>query len=326
MKMFAALLWSLLLVAVPAAAADTLPATVFLDLGTLDTGRPAKVTLWFLQGNCGAEPLCLAPAVAKEKVVVLSHGTMGSAEDYAWLGKSLAAAGFLVVGVNHFGESRLYGTETQDPRVIPQIWQRAQDLSAILDGLAARPALQQAVDWTHVVMLGHSAGGQTAAMLAGARFDLHRMIAWCDTAAAAPDRSCSYGRGLVSAPPVLFERFAEPQADARIRKLVLLDPALGAALQPESLRGVALPALIIGATQTDFLPWVAHGARYAEAIPGARTILLDKGEGHFIFLSPCTHPAQALGLALCTDRPGVDRAAVQQALAPQIIDFVRAAE
>ena len=91
--------------------------------------------------------------------------------------------------------------------------------------MASAPALQQAVDWTHVVMLGHSAGGQTAAMLAGAQFDLHRMIAWCDTTAAASDRSCNYGRGLGNAPAVLFDRFAEPQADARIRKLVLLDPA-----------------------------------------------------------------------------------------------------
>ncbi len=325
MKICAALLLSLMLASVPDVAGAFQPAMTVLDLDTLATGRPAKINLWYPQGDCpaGSAMPCLADDAITDRVLVFSHGTMGSAEDYSWLAESLAAGGFLVVGVNHYAESRLYGSATQDPRSIPQIWQRAQDISAILDRLAAQPVFRRPVAWDYVVMMGHSAGGQTAALLAGARFDLRQMIAYCMSAAAAPDRSCNYGRGLGDVPESFVARYNASYADRRVQALLLLDPALGAALQRDSLRDVVLPALVVGATQTDFLPWDQHGARYAAALPGARTILLNGGEGHFVFLSPCQHDVQVMGVPLCGDRPGVDRRAVQQGLARQIADFLR---
>jgi hypothetical protein len=85
---------------------------------------------------------------------------------------------------------------------------------------------------------------------------------------------------------------------------------------------IALPSLIVGATHNDFLPWDSHGARYAAGIASVQTVALSGQEGHFIFLSPCRHQAQAMGVPLCEDRPGVDRAAVQRDLAVRIVDFV----
>jgi alpha-beta hydrolase superfamily lysophospholipase len=51
--------------------------------------------------------LCLADAAVTGKVLLFSHGAMGSADNYSWLGDGLAAAGFIVVGGNHYGESRI---------------------------------------------------------------------------------------------------------------------------------------------------------------------------------------------------------------------------
>src|SRR5882762_3461657 len=80
-----------------------------VDLGILDTGRPAKVNLWYPEGTCihASTRYCLADSSVVNKVVVLSHGSMGSAANYSWLGESLASAGFIVVGVNHYGESSI---------------------------------------------------------------------------------------------------------------------------------------------------------------------------------------------------------------------------
>jgi predicted dienelactone hydrolase len=297
-----------------------------MDLGVLPTGRPAKVNLWYPRGSCtgSAARFCLADAAATHKVVVLSHGSMGSAAEYSWLGESLASAGFVVVGVNHYGEARIYGTETQNPMSTAFTWQRAQDISALLTALAGAAPFQRSVDWHSAIAIGHSAGGQTVALLAGARYDLRRLAAFCDSQAGKADLSCAYGGNAARAPQAFVTAFDGNYQDTRVKKIVLMDPALGSALRPESLRAIALPSLFAGAVHNDFLPWEHHGSRYASGIPGVRKLLLEGQEGHFVFLTPCVHAAKVLGVPLCADRPGVDRTAVQSAMAQAIVRFVGA--
>ncbi|MCE9687963.1 alpha/beta hydrolase [Shewanella sp. AS16] len=329
-KMLSLLLLNLLLTPLVSIADDFPVHMEAMDMGVLTTGRPGKINLWYPQGlersnNCleRKTPLCLADSAVTRKVVVFSHGAMGSAQEYSWLGESLAAAGYIVVGVNHYGESPVYGKETQDSRSSALTWQRPQDISALLDRLANANIFQKPVDWNRVIAIGHSAGGQTVALLAGARFDLHRLTEYCNSAKAQADLSCHYGRDRASAPEAFIALFNADYQDARIRKLILLDPALGSALQQDSLRGMALPSLIVGASHNDFLPWAAHGQRYAAAIPNSHTMLLQGQEGHFIFLDSCEHKVKVMGVALCADKPGVNRKAVQQKLIRKIVDFVR---
>ncbi len=90
--------------------------------------------------------LCLAEGAVTEKVLVFSRGSMGSPEEYSWLGESLAAAGPILVGVNHYGESRIYGQDTRDPRSSALTWQRARDISALLNRLASERVFQREVE------------------------------------------------------------------------------------------------------------------------------------------------------------------------------------
>ncbi len=324
MKTLLALLSLLSAFSIPALAAPFQAKMDVLDMGTLDTGRPSKVNIWYPLGDCAetSAPLCLADAAMTSKVVVLSHGAMGSADNYSWLGEGLAAAGYVVVGVNHYGESRIYGESTQDPRSTAFTWQRAQDISALMTRLASEKLFQRDLDWNNVVAIGHSEGGQSAAMLAGATFDLRRIAPYCDSADAKGDLGCNYSRNSASASEQFVAAFNAVYQDTRVKKIVLLDPAVGSALQQEALAIIALPSLIVGALHNDFLPWENHGGRYAAGIPGAQTILLSGQEGHFVFVTPCRHTVQVMGVALCEDRPGVDRAAVQRDLVQRIVDFV----
>lgn len=325
MKWAITLLWLLSALSLPATAAPFQVKTDVLDMGILGTGRPSKINIWYPRGECPETTarLCLADKAVTGKVLVLSHGSMGSAANYSWLGESLAEAGFVVVGVNHYGESQIYGESTQNPRSSALIWQRAQDISALLTRLAGEKLFQRDVDWSNVVAMGHSAGGQTTALLAGARFDLRRIAPYCESGDAKADLSCNYSRNSASAPEAFVAMFNAGYQDTRVKKIVLLDPAQGSALQQESLSGIALPSLIVGATHNDFLPWNNHGERYAAGIPNAQTIPLNGQEGHFVFLTPCRHQTRVMGVPLCEDRPGVDRAAVQRDLAQRIADFVR---
>jgi len=309
--------------ALKAAAADVKMETI--DLGELATGRPSKINVWFPQGNCAKSSentLCLADSAITDKAIIFSHGAMGSAVEYSWIGETLAASGYVVVGVNHFGESWVYGQDTINPRSTTFIWQRAQDISAVLDRLSKKDIFQKKVNWENIIAVGHSAGGQTAAMLAGATFDLKQLISYCDSEESKGDRSCNYGIDKASAPEAFLQKFSASQQDARIKMIVLLDPALGSGVKAESLHKIKLPSLIIGAKNNDFLPWPNHGLRYANNIPTAKSKLLTGQEGHFVFLTPCDNKIKVMDVPLCEDREGVDRKAIQQELSQYMLEFI----
>lgn len=296
------------------------------DLGPADAARPMRVTLWYSEGPCLADTLklCLAPSAVTHKVIVVSHGSMGASKDYSWIGRGLAGQGFIVVGLNHFGESRAYGAQTQNIRATGMAWERALDASRVLDALATLQPFDTPVAWDDAIVVGHSAGGQTAALLAGARFDLQALATYCRSGQASEDLSCGYARDVERAPSAFVSAFNGNYRDPRVRKIVLLDPALGPALVPASLQGSRIPTLVIGALHADFLPWNHHGARYTDAIPHARTLLLEGREGHFVFLSVCQNDVTVNGVPLCTDKPGVDRGAVHEQLLSSLVAFITA--
>jgi predicted dienelactone hydrolase len=303
--------------------------TATLKFNELPTGRPSTFKVWYPQGNCSVtnkKQLCLADSAITNKVLIFSHGAMGSASEYSWIGKKLAASGFVVIGVNHFGESSIYGQESRNPRSTTLIWQRPQDVSALLDKLATNSIFQKNVNWSNVVAIGHSSGGQTATMLAGATFDLAILTDYCNSVRSKGDLTCSYGRNRSDAPEAFRQKFSAPQQDNRIKMMVLLDPALGPAVQKESLRQLKIPTLVVGAQNNDFLPWAQHGLSYAAEIPSAKIHLLKGQEGHFIFLNSCNRNTKVIGVPLCMDRQGADREATHATLATVINEFIRANE
>jgi len=105
-------------------------------------------------------------------VILLAHGFGLSMDAYDPLVQHWAAEGFAVVQPT-FLDSTTLALPADDPRT-PDIWRiRIQDLGQVLDELktvlAAVPGLVDRVDTTRVAVAGHSWGGQSVGMLAGAR-------------------------------------------------------------------------------------------------------------------------------------------------------------
>ena len=271
--------------------------------------RPVAIDVWHPSGTGrvgGARPW---------PTVVLSHGAFGASINYAWLATDLAAHGYLVAGVSHYGESFVYGPETIDPSVASDIGARAEDLSFALDHLLGDPDWSGRVDGARVGAVGHSSGGGTAVMLAGGVFDAGAMQRYCLTGPARADRGCDYGAGLSGGDG------QTRRLDPRIRAVVALDPAFGPGFTAESLTEVAVPVRIVTAVDNDFLPADAHAERYAALIPTSSVTRLGDGEGHFVFLDERDSDLDANGVPLFRDRPGVDRASVHRHVAPLVRAF-----
>lgn len=288
--------------------------TDVIDLVHSDKKRPIKVDLWHKESR--------AKNASKLNVAILSHGAMGSSKDYSWLAYPLAAQGWIVIGLNHFGESWRYGRENIDPSSVMRFWQRTEDASFVIDSLDTLLPKHLTTASANIVVIGHSSGGYTAAGLAGVHLDFNQMYDYCTSSGAQADLGCSYGK---SEKPLQASPIAEKfnfAFDNRVTGIIMLDPAMGPAATEVSLNKVKVPTLIIGSQQNDFLPFERHAEHYANNIPLAELVTLNNGEGHFVYINSCDNNYKARGVSLCEDRQGVNRGHVHQKLLGHILKFL----
>src|SRR5690606_22605903 len=110
-------------------------------------------------------------------LIVLSHGTGGAALTLMWLGQHLAANGFVVAAVNHHGNTAIEERHTAQGFVL--WWERAADLSAVIDHMLVDEALGPRIDAGRIGAAGFSLGGYTVLSLAGGITDLEAYEAFC---------------------------------------------------------------------------------------------------------------------------------------------------
>lgn len=118
-----------------------------------------------------------AALTAKKKlpVILLSHGTGGTAESLGWLARELAAEGYVVLGANHHGNT---GMEPYLAEGFLCWWERAVDLSVMLSSLGASGFFANRLDFDQVSAVGFSLGGYTVMALAGAQTSLEEFDDW----------------------------------------------------------------------------------------------------------------------------------------------------
>jgi predicted dienelactone hydrolase len=109
---------------------------------------------WFTCGS--AAPGAPIGASQRYPVVLLSHGTGGAAFQLEWLARELARHGFIAVGIDHHGNS---SAEPYRAEGFLAWWERARDLSLLLDRLAAEGCFAGRVDLDRVHVAGYSLGG-----------------------------------------------------------------------------------------------------------------------------------------------------------------------
>ncbi len=293
------------------------------------SGRPIHLDVWYPTDgqlekrhdygiSTGSVASGLPIAEGEFPLVLLSHGAMGAASNYSWLAEHLARRGYVVLGVSHFGESMVFGQDSVDPGSVARFGDRTRDLGFALDFFVSQSSYAGHVDSDRIGALGHSSGGASVVMLAGARFSAESLAAHCASAAAASDKGCWYPVG----DPGRLRGQAPVPSKQPIRAVVAIDPAVGPGFDKSGLAHVTAPTLVIGSVENDFLPFAFHAARYAELLPHVESVALDSGEGHFVYLDECEVPIEVMGVPLCSDREGVDRSAVHARLVSIIEGFL----
>jgi predicted dienelactone hydrolase len=275
-----------------------------------------------------APDAALAPTPARIPLIVLSHGTGGSALMMAWLGTQLAAHGYIAAAVNHPGNN---ATEPYQAQGFILWWERAKDVSQVIDQMLADKTFAGRVDPKRIGAAGFSLGGYTMIAIAGGITRRSLFQDFCKSPQA---------DGICLSPPEfpdLVEKFAkademakndpEMQAslrhasdsyrDPRVRAVFAIAPALGPAFSSDSLEKINIPVAILAGTADKNVPVASSAQFFAKHIPHAQLTLLPSVP-HYTFLATCSKTAQPL---LCADPEGIDRDAVHDKAASLALKF-----
>lgn len=329
-----ALLAMLALLQPNTAAADMAPGYDRFDLTANHRARPVAASIWYPAANptyrapVGDGPIFdptfafIGPAIAEGEhpLILLSHGSGGSADTLGWLTSGLVANGAMVLAVNHPGST----SGDSSPRRSVDLEARANDLTAALDMILADPAFGPFIDTDRIGVVGFSLGGATALSLAGVRFDGATQDANCSKGPEAAD--CAFFRlgGVRFADYAGFDANAR---DPRISRAVIIDPGFGAAADPHTLQSALAGMTLINLGDADRLVAAdvgPDGNDLASRLPDASYVEIAPAN-HFTFLATCK-PGAAVLLEqyeddpICTDPEGTDRAATHVRLLEAIAD------
>lgn len=262
-----------------------------------------------------------APARGRHAVILLSHGFGGSAEIMGWLGAAFARAGYVVISVDHPGNS------DGDMSLIGAVswWERPRDMIAALSAIEKDTLFGPLIDAKRVGAAGFSMGGATALALGGAIIDPAHFDAYCahnraDTVCLpppeqkTPDMAVAKGiemLGLTDAAAHAGEGTALPG----LRAILSISPN-SQSLSTASFHDIHVPTVLVAGAADPVVPPAHHAAVVAQEVPGAKLILVPGAE-HYSFLATCTDRARQEGSACkaAPEQEAAHKAAIDAGLA-----------
>jgi predicted dienelactone hydrolase len=285
----------------------------------------------FALAGFAAPDASFARTPAKFPLILLSHGTGGSALMMAWLGTALASHGYIAAAVNHPGNNALEDYTIQG---FTFWWERAKDLSSLIDLLIAQPTFGPRIDTSRIGAAGFSLGGFTVIEVAGGLGELSRYQDFCNSPR--KDGMCSdppESPGLLAKATDLaktdpdfqsaLREAANSHRDPRIRAVFAIAPALGPAFSVESLEKILIPAAIVAGTADINVPPDTSAKFFAAHIPSAKLTLFT-GVGHYTFLATCAELGRRNRPELCLDPAGVLRDDIHNQTAALALSFFSA--
>ena len=243
-------------------------------------------------------------AIGRYPLLMLSHGNTGTPLALHDLATSLARKGFVVVAVLHPGDnykdhSRL-GT-------LSNLYGRPMQISAAISATLADGDLSPYVYEDQIGVIGYSAGGETALILAGAEPDLDRLRRYCQERPEDHDACTTKGELIADRDDLV------PVSDSRVRALLLMAP-LSLMFGRQTLADVHVPVLLYSGENDSLVLPDMNADALARKLPVEPEFKVIPGAGHFVFMAPCTDEQMTAMPGLCTDAEGVDREDVHRDL------------
>lgn len=290
----------------------------FIDVPADQNGPALRGAVW-TPCEAPAGPIVLEPLVLRGvrdcpiagtqlPLIIVSHGTGGSALGHHDTAAALADAGFVVAAINHPGDNF---RDLSRQGHLSAFGTRPVDMKRLLDHLLGAWPGRSRLDAGRVGIFGFSRGGYTALATIGAVPDFATREDLCPPATTLPLCEEIKRRDI---PPA-------PQRDARIRAAVVVDPL--SFFSADGLSGVTVPVQLWASAHGGDGVTPGSVAALRRDLPTPPDWHVAANAGHFAFLAPCT-PAMTQALPeLCRDRPGFERADFHALFNAEVVAFFK---
>ena len=275
-------------------------------------------------------------------LVVLSHGSGGSAVVDHALASTLVRAGFVVAQPLHRGDNFRDASQAG-----PASWQtRPGEVSETIHALGQDATLGPLLQTDRVGVHGMSAGGVTGLALAGAQWRAIDLIRHCNANLDADIGFCLYGLKQSSVQQQLRRwQFAmarytpeswlpanlyalhggqasadDPRPDPRVAAVSVMVP-VGAMFTSESLKRIRIPVGVTVAEADQVLVPRFHSGHVLQHCPACVLLSSHPNAGHFDWLSPWTE-AKARQVAAVQMRDGLPNPAFTDAQRQSAFDRI----
>ncbi|WP_233219910.1 alpha/beta fold hydrolase [Pleurocapsa sp. CCALA 161] len=192
-------------------------------------------------------------------LVVITHGFTSSRGDFQYLAEHLASHGYIVLVPEHIGSDAIYKEAflrgELSTTVSPiEFYSRPQDITTLLDEVE-ESELNSLINWQQVGIFGHSFGGNTALVVAGAPINQARINQECQENELSLNASMLLQCRASFLPPIDFD-----QRDSRIKAVIAINPVTSTALGPESMGKIEIPTMMLGGSKDIAAPFVIEQA------------------------------------------------------------------
>ncbi|MCM3005137.1 alpha/beta hydrolase family protein [Priestia koreensis] len=230
-------------------------------------------------------------------LVIISHGSGGTPLVYRDLARSLAQNGFIVAMPEH-PFNNIHDNHLANSASILE--SRPRNITRVIDWFYSSGLFKHHVHFDDISIIGHSMGGYTAIALVGG---IPTTLPW-ETENQMP-------------------KMIDVEADERIKKVILLAPALGWFRSEGALKEVRIPILMITGERDDITPSF-HAEFLLKGITNREQIehKVIKNAGHFSFLSPFPLEMRSSSFPPSQDPKEFNRELFQQQLTADILSFL----
>ncbi|HFC30999.1 MAG TPA: hypothetical protein ENJ44_08165 [Oceanospirillales bacterium] len=309
-----------------------------------DKKRPLATTIWYpavatakekawniaiFKAGWSAQDAEISNKQTKYPLVVLSHGTGGSAMQLSWLAETLASNGYIVAAVNHHGN-----TAAEEKLLIQGFvlwWERAQDISVLIDKLLKDKQFAKYIDNSQITMAGFSLGGYTAIALAGGITDRKQWQNFCNNlpqvAFCKPPPESNFSlkefKQLTTNNQQVKDSILNSKKsykDPRIKAVYVIAPVHGTAFTQNSLANINIPVKIIVGDKDKQATAEYNAGILAKQIPNAKLQVL-KDVSHYTFLASCNLKGRWFVQELCSDEEGINRQEAHTMVSLNTLEF-----
>ena len=259
------------------------------------------------------------PSPGHHPLIVLSHGILGLSTSYAWLSSLLAQSGAVVLAPDHPKQSRSDWEEPEQYR----FYKRPLTLSGATNWILKEKRFASVIDTGRIYLIGHSVGGHSALLLAGARFNLEGMMDGSRKSLVRNKLADRMTQEFVKLKPSLsdIDANARNYRDIRFKKIILLDPTpVYPGFTDQSLGGLILPILYVSCSKSEIFDSDKVKENLLRLIPAMET--RETGAGHFIFAGNGTWLGRLVLPSIFKDPPGIDREKVHRDVFTWITGFL----